>query len=131
MYKGYRYIDNDAHVLEPADLWEKYLEPRFQDRRPRSVVRWERADPAQMPITLDSVSFHQETHVNGYDMPAFDTGFGAQGVFQMPGCSQVYEEYMQLGFNQDTYRLGARSQRDRLHGAVSDRRADHQLRQRS
>jgi hypothetical protein len=23
----------------------------------------------------------------------------------MPGCSQVYEEYMRLGFNQDTYRL--------------------------
>jgi uncharacterized protein len=105
MYKGYRYIDNDAHVLEPADLWEKYLEPRFQDRRPRSVVRWERADPEQLPLILDTVSFHQETHVNGYDMPAFDTGFGAQGVFQMPGCSEVYEEYMRLGFNQDTYKL--------------------------
>ena len=25
-------IDCDAHVLEPADLWQRYLEPRFRDR---------------------------------------------------------------------------------------------------
>lgn len=25
-------IDCDAHVLEPADLWQQYLEPRFRDR---------------------------------------------------------------------------------------------------
>jgi len=25
-------IDADGHVLEPADLWEKYLEPKYRDR---------------------------------------------------------------------------------------------------
>ena len=25
-------IDADGHVLEPPDLWERYLEPRFRDR---------------------------------------------------------------------------------------------------
>ena len=25
-------VDADGHVLEPADLWERYLEPRFKDR---------------------------------------------------------------------------------------------------
>jgi len=25
-------IDADGHILEPADLWEKYLEPKYRDR---------------------------------------------------------------------------------------------------
>lgn len=30
-------IDADSHVLEPADLWERYLEPRYRDRAIRIV----------------------------------------------------------------------------------------------
>ena len=30
-------IDADSHVMEPADLWETYLEPRFRDRAIRIV----------------------------------------------------------------------------------------------
>ena len=26
-------VDADGHVLEPPDLWERYLEARFRDRR--------------------------------------------------------------------------------------------------
>ena len=33
-------IDCDSHVLEPADLWETYLEPEFRDR----AIRIERRD---------------------------------------------------------------------------------------
>ena len=25
-------IDCDSHVMEPADLWQKYLEPKYRDR---------------------------------------------------------------------------------------------------
>ena len=25
-------IDCDSHVMEPADLWQEYLEPGFRDR---------------------------------------------------------------------------------------------------
>ena len=25
-------IDADGHILEPPDLWERYLEPRYRDR---------------------------------------------------------------------------------------------------
>ncbi len=27
-------VDGDGHILEPPDLWERYLEPRFRDRAP-------------------------------------------------------------------------------------------------
>lgn len=30
-------VDCDSHVMEPADLWERYLEPRYRDRAIRIV----------------------------------------------------------------------------------------------
>ena len=35
MRDGFRVIDADGHFYEPEDLWDKYLSPEFQDRRPR------------------------------------------------------------------------------------------------
>jgi len=32
---GYRIIDSDMHVFEPLDLWERYIDARYQDRAPR------------------------------------------------------------------------------------------------
>src|SRR4029077_20108596 len=31
-------IDADGHILEPPDLWEKYLEPRYRDQAIRLRV---------------------------------------------------------------------------------------------
>ena len=39
MYKGYRFIDSDSHVLEPPDLWQRYLEPEFLPNAPNPRVR--------------------------------------------------------------------------------------------
>ena len=33
-------VDCDSHVMEPADLWQRYLEPRFRDR----AIRIEKRD---------------------------------------------------------------------------------------
>ena len=33
-------IDCDSHVMEPADLWQEYLEPEFRDR----AIRIEKKD---------------------------------------------------------------------------------------
>ncbi len=30
-------IDSDGHVIEPPEIWARYLEPRFHDRMPRPV----------------------------------------------------------------------------------------------
>jgi len=38
MARGYEVIDADGHVLEPADLWVRYIEPEFRDRAPRIVT---------------------------------------------------------------------------------------------
>lgn len=34
MLKGYQIIDADAHIIEPSDMWEKYLEPAFKGYAP-------------------------------------------------------------------------------------------------
>ena len=31
MKQGYRVVDADAHVIEPADLWDRYLDPAIRD----------------------------------------------------------------------------------------------------
>jgi hypothetical protein len=31
MTRPYEVIDADGHVLEPANLWLDYMEPRFRD----------------------------------------------------------------------------------------------------
>src|SRR4051812_480842 len=36
--QGFRVMDSDIHVTEPQDLWEKYMEPAYQDRAPRFAV---------------------------------------------------------------------------------------------
>jgi len=32
MKDGYRFVDCDMHIMEPTDLFDKYLEPAFRQR---------------------------------------------------------------------------------------------------
>ena len=36
---GFQVMDSDMHIVEPADLWERYMEPAFKDRAPRGLRR--------------------------------------------------------------------------------------------
>ena len=38
MGRTYNVIDADGHVLEPLDLWEKYIDPAYRERAPRLFV---------------------------------------------------------------------------------------------
>src|SRR3954471_14255298 len=38
MARAYNAIDADGHLLEPLDLWDKYIDPEFRERRPRFVI---------------------------------------------------------------------------------------------
>src|SRR5260221_371385 len=37
MSRAYNVVDADGHILEPLDLWDKYIDPAFRDRAPRIV----------------------------------------------------------------------------------------------
>jgi len=38
MGRPYNVIDADGHVLEPVDIWDKYIDPSFRERAPRIVI---------------------------------------------------------------------------------------------
>ena len=40
---GFRMVDAEMHVMEPVDLWERYIDPEFKARAPRrlSERRWD------------------------------------------------------------------------------------------
>src|SRR5205807_7985175 len=40
---GFRLIDAEMHVMEPTDLWQRYIDPEFRDRAPRrlSERKWD------------------------------------------------------------------------------------------
>jgi predicted TIM-barrel fold metal-dependent hydrolase len=38
MARSYRVIDADGHVLEPIDLWDRYMDPKYRARAPRLFV---------------------------------------------------------------------------------------------
>ena len=38
MVRTYNCIDSDGHILEPLDLWDNYIDPKFRDRAPRLVT---------------------------------------------------------------------------------------------
>lgn len=37
MKKGFRIIDSDMHVIEPPEMWEKYIDGEFKHRAPQMV----------------------------------------------------------------------------------------------
>ena len=37
--RGFKVMDSDMHVFEPADLWQRYIDPEFADRAPVGLNR--------------------------------------------------------------------------------------------
>ena len=38
MIRDFTTIDADAHVLEPLDLWVRYIDPAYREQAPRYIV---------------------------------------------------------------------------------------------
>ena len=38
MTREYNVIDADGHILEPPDLWERYIEPKYRDHCPKLII---------------------------------------------------------------------------------------------
>ncbi len=55
MKHGFKIMDSDMHIMEPLDLWERYLDQRYQDRAPKLLG----AGGSRQPLVL----------LNGREMP--------------------------------------------------------------
>ena len=45
MTRAYNVVDADGHILEPLDLWDRYIDPEFRERRPRFAPFQQRSRP--------------------------------------------------------------------------------------
>ncbi len=49
---GFKVMDSDMHIFEPPDLWQRYIDPKFEKRAPVGLNRHRR----DMGLTLDGVN---------------------------------------------------------------------------
>lgn len=64
MKDGLRFVDCDMHVMEPPDLFEKYLDPKFKDR----VITQVDADgkPCRGTIVIDGMPTSMDVDLQKY-----------------------------------------------------------------
>jgi len=74
MLKNYQIIDADCHVLEPIELWEKYLEPTFKNYAPSTDLEVEGekiyqkiSEALQKEGTKTIIRDYAEYGINNYD----------------------------------------------------------------
>ena len=111
MYNGYRFIDSDAHVLEPADMFEKYLDPRFRSQMPSAwadyqgeplafgfklVIPSSSGDEYVMPFGRDPLEGEALARTEG---ASFDAGTRVA----LPGHDEAYAEFARRGFSPEMY----------------------------
>ncbi len=105
--RRYRFIDSDAHIFEPENIWENYLESRYRSEI-RSYVNYKRQSESSDPSRLkdasedDPLAFGIQVVVCGHTMP-----FGREGAIErapLPGLGDAYEAYARDGFPPRVYK---------------------------
>ncbi|PYM60754.1 MAG: hypothetical protein DMD77_00150 [Candidatus Rokuibacteriota bacterium] len=38
MHESFKVLDSDIHIIEPPDLWQRYIDPTFRDRSPHGLT---------------------------------------------------------------------------------------------
>ncbi len=75
MKQGCKVADSDMHVIEPADLWVRYIDPRFKARAPVGLtevprdlaIEWEgRRIPKNTPLSRRMLQVTQTAQVDRY-----------------------------------------------------------------
>ena len=98
---GIKVMDSDMHIIEPPDLWEKYIEPEFRDRAPKGRPGQENPSILEVDgkvypkhVGQDLGEFSQAYHElyaglyerykhavdAGYDAPSQLTGMDKEGI---------------------------------------------------
>ena len=52
---GLKVMDSDMHVLEPPDLWQRYIDPAFRHVAPVGLAEMPRGDLALMQEKRDEI----------------------------------------------------------------------------
>ena len=101
-----RVVDSDAHVLEPEDMWQNYLESEFHDEMPRSWCGYA-GDPLQFELGIIIPSAQAGLQ---YVMPTGSSPLGVKKPatawkykFPENSLTDAYDKYAVKGFTPDCY----------------------------
>ncbi len=83
---GWHVLDSDMHVFEPADLWERYIDPEFRDQAPAGVG-------------------DQGIHLNGRDLIGIDVA-RRPAYLETPRRGETYGPHAALGWSAEAQILG-------------------------
>ena len=64
MKDGLRFVDCDMHIMEPPDLFQRYLDPRFRDRVVLPIDKNGRAKRGT--IVIDGMPTTQDAEMQQY-----------------------------------------------------------------
>ena len=82
MKSGFKIMDSDMHLREPADLWDKYMEPEWRERAPKVLSSTARSS-AMVMIEGKILQGYQPTYRGGiFDATRIDkeiADYRAQG----------------------------------------------------
>jgi predicted TIM-barrel fold metal-dependent hydrolase len=103
MRKGHRIIDSDRHLMEPGDLWERYLEAKYRERAPIQVGQW------STTWVVDGIQNNSGTSgpknfnelFNG--RPREELRKVRAGFWTRPAWRRVYYDAIQDGFSSRSY----------------------------
>ena len=108
MSKNHRLIDSDSHILEPPDLFEKYLEPKFRSHMPQAWVDYQ-GDPLGFGISVTVPSAHDKEYVMPFGRDPVREGrpaFGDAGTrIVLPENDEAYASFAREGFPPEHYDL--------------------------
>jgi hypothetical protein len=98
----YDTVDSDQHVLEPADLWEQYIDPQYRDICPKLIVLEDGSEVLR--LEGDRVVDFRKPQTGSRSGTKFEgekLGMGRTGTFGTRALSkQEVEGIDQLGWNQ-------------------------------
>lgn len=90
--KKYGLIDTDSHVIEPDDLWEKYLDPKFREYAPVSHCGYRTDENG-------AFGFYNDVAIGDCQMP-----IGAYGRLSVAeNLGERYDDYAAAGFPASSY----------------------------
>jgi len=113
MRNGYRFIDSDAHVIEPADMFEKYLEPQFRSPMPVAWANYQ-GEPLAFSFKLVIPAPCGGEYVMPFGRDPLDAAalarsggasFDAGTPVALPGHDEAYADFARQGFPPEMYKL--------------------------
>ena len=89
MKQGLKIMDSDMHVREPADLWEKYIEPQWRGRAPRILSSTARSS-AMVLLDGKILQGYPPTYRGGiFDATRIDAEIAGYRARGFDGASQL------------------------------------------